>query len=820
MRKRIVSAALLLIVLALLTACGGNPSETGQETSAAQTDATEPAAEQSTEETAAPSDTDPLDALVGKPLSEVDPELLQDIIVQTALAYYYKNPYCQYNMTTNLTAQGVSGARLDTQGIDPEFITEDEPFYSHCRSFCSEVYESAFGWDKLPSVRAGWTTKFNTYHQMIVMQYSYNPKDIRGLPKEETYTDLSLFLKDFEAALQPGDIMYGEKKAVVDGGHVMIYLGDCFGDGKRWCLHSWPVGGGIMPETGSSKGVNKREPEGAITLQTLDDLVLSKTTGASYPNWSFAAMNGSGKPNQCYIWLIRPMLYQEFMDSTVVTEENVARLRYPYMSISRDIGKYATDTLITGEELDVSVTVESRNRKSAFAQVEVAEPLPEGAELIAGSLSEGGVQEGNILRWTVDVPAGKAVTVSYRLRVTAKAGETVKLPGGTVSGIDTKSWELKVAKTALTAAQRARLIRIAAGDIPKSLLELQADGYLDLDLVNQFYSRIIGLETAFPKTVEEYVSSFMKVGSPKSVDTVFLMEKPELNAQEAEYRFAAISRNIGGYHVYMPNTLSNTDRQLEHLEQFYEPGDVFLINDASVASLVLSSPETRTILIYLGAGKLLQYTKDKQLRIVSWRDSIERAILNSMVIGIRPTLIFDKAVTPEEESGWTNEVRNLAREASVTTTYPAVNENVYPLSMINDGVGGVGKNMCALQFDRAGGQILFDLGRVCEISEYRLFGYEYAKLYSLVTGWTLYGSEDGKSYKALDSGKVDTAGFTEDTLYATVVKGGKPDGKTFAEPVKARYLKLVITDCLKGSKSGSTAHIRFYEVEIMGKDID
>ena len=809
-----MAAGLLLALTLTLTACGGSRGES-TEAQPTEEQTTAPETEQTTEEATEPAVTDPLSALVGKPLSEVDPEILREILVQTALAYYYKNPYCQYNMTTNLTAQGNSGSRLDTQGIDPEFITEDEPYYSHCRSYCSEVYESAFGWDQLPSVRSGWPGKFSTFRSMIVMQYSYNPRGILGLPAEETYTDQQLFIKDFLAALQPGDIMYGEKKVNTDGGHIMIYLGDCFGDGKRWCLHSWPVGGGVMETSGSTKGVNKREPNGSITLQTLDELVLrtDSVKNGPNPNWSFAGTNADGMPNQCYIWLIRPTQDEKLMSSTLLTEENVARIRYPHMNITRSIGKYATDSLVNGEELTVSVTVDSK-QKAAFEQIPVIEQLPEGAELVAGSVSAGGTQEGNTLRWTVDVAAGKTETVSYKVKVTAKAGETVKFPSGSVSGIDTKNWELKVAKTALSAEQQERLQKLAAGTLPKSL---KTGAYQGMDFVNQVYTQVVGLETAFPKTVAEYAGSFLENKRPRGMDQYFLIEKTELTAAEAELKFSTITRNVGGYHVYLPQSLSNADRQLEYLEQFYEVGDVFLISDCASVAKVLEAPTTQQILICLGGGKLLQHDMDGTVKVVDWKDSIERAILNSLVIGVRPAMIFDKQVTPTAEAGEPQaEAVNLARTATVTTTYPLVNGSVYPLSMINDGISSVGSSMCALKFDRADGEILFDLGSVCEVEEYRLFGYEYATKYSLVTGWTLYGSEDGETYTELDSGKIDTAGFNDGTKYASGVKGGKPDGKAFAEPVKARYMKLVITDCLKGSET-NPAHIRFYEVEFMGR---
>ena len=130
--KRVTGLLLLLAAALSLAACAGNKcasTEAGKEETEASS--SQPAAtEASSEETepvgpAAPAS---LWDLVGTPLSEIPQETLQDILVQTALAYYYKNPYCQYNMTTNLTSRGVSGARLDTQGIDPEDITEDEPY--------------------------------------------------------------------------------------------------------------------------------------------------------------------------------------------------------------------------------------------------------------------------------------------------------------------------------------------------------------------------------------------------------------------------------------------------------------------------------------------------------------------------------------------------------------------------------------------------------------------------------------------------------------------------------------------------------------------
>ena len=179
---------------------------------------------------------------------------------------------------------------------------------------------------------------------------------------------------------------------------------------------------------------------------------------------------------------------------------------------------------------------------------------------------------------------------------------------------------------------------------------------------------------------------------------------------------------------------------------------------------------------------------------------------------------FDRAeLLANAKEAEISESGNLALAATVTTTYAFVNKASFPLSMINDGKHAVdGTNMAALKF-KEGGEILFDLGKNYQVTGYNIWNYEWWKTYGLVTGWEVYASTDGASYTKVGSGSIDTSAVG--TLkYASDFMGGKPDGETFAAPVTARYIKLVVTSCHKDTKNTDAANIRLYEVDILGHE--
>ncbi len=168
-----------------------------------------------------------------------------------------------------------------------------------------------------------------------------------------------------------------------------------------------------------------------------------------------------------------------------------------------------------------------------------------------------------------------------------------------------------------------------------------------------------------------------------------------------------------------------------------------------------------------------------------------------------------------EIMGYEAGATNLALDATVTTTYELYNSITFPLDMINNGKKDVdGQNLANLKW-KEGGEILFDLGSVCDVTGYRIYSYEWPVQYGMATKWKIYGSEDGVNYTELHEESIDTEGFTAGTQYFTVIMDGKPNGCDFAAPVKARYIKYVAEEAMKGTEAAEP-RVRMYELEILG----
>ncbi len=842
----------LLAVALSLCACAGN-AETVQTSSGAQESAAETAGssgaaseaasgeafagtEAGTGETTdvptgtepAPAE-DPIEALRGKTVAEADRALMEQAVVQTAMAYYYKNPYCQYNRTTTLTVMEREGSFLDTQDRSPESITADNMYYSHCRSFCSEIYTEAFGWD-MPSLVYGWLGAFNdpsvygNSNLDIVMQYTQKPAGkIWGLDAAHTYRDISDFVQDMKEVIRPGDIIFGEKNEKTNGGHVLLYLGDVFGDGEAYCLHSWPVDGGSMGENGA----NKWEPNGSAILQRADEVLFREDTAKNEPNrtpnWSVAAKKDDGTPNMYYCWLIRP-LQNGNLTGSLIPEKTLTRLRYPFLSVEKDLGLWSTDTVVPGELITVEETVTS-HRDADFEGVSLSERIPAGTRLVDGSVTGGGSEKDGVISWRFDVAAGSAVTVSYRLEVTAKAGESIFFEDGRLNDLPTRSEEIRVGVGHLTPAQEARLAK-AAFSLPETV---KPDGFLDLDYVNLFYRTVLGMDPALPERTEDLVAALFTKCRPEGWKDELLTPKREIAAADKALAAMTVRKNLFGYYVYLDEYLTNTYHFLDLKSEFYEPGDVFVTADNTADPAKGISAESLGIYVYLGDGQVLEHTAEGT-RVTTWAASLQKALLDGLFAALRPAQVLETDKAPgagDDPEDIFRESENLALRADISTTYDPVRgasgKVTYPIEKIIDGDHSAAvSTSCRYQWTKDG-YILLDLGAEYTLTGYRLYNYEWPYQWCINKAWTVYGSADGSRWTELAHDEIDCSAFTKSVKYYSDVKNGDPDGGNF-EPVRAQYVKLVIDEVFvgEGVASGyteaacSSRDVRIYELEVLG----
>ncbi|MBR5739440.1 MAG: hypothetical protein IKY02_05565, partial [Lachnospiraceae bacterium] len=110
---------LILVSSVLLASCTGIADPTETPTAAPTETPTAAPTETPTEAPTEPQPTEedhdyPTDGRFylkpGMKVVDVDPEVVLKVFQETALAYYYKNPYAQYNTRTGQTALGENGS--------------------------------------------------------------------------------------------------------------------------------------------------------------------------------------------------------------------------------------------------------------------------------------------------------------------------------------------------------------------------------------------------------------------------------------------------------------------------------------------------------------------------------------------------------------------------------------------------------------------------------------------------------------------------------------------------------------------------------------
>ena len=174
-------------------------------------------------------------------------------IAETALAYYHKNPYSQYDNTRLTVLGNPSGCRYSGGPYNaPEYATSERNVYNVCTAYAYHVAYNAFntGWDgENPDLFIYYPS--NEHNADKVYEYVNDPNDPAG--------NEAAAQKAHEI-LQPGDfVAYGRYEAT---GHVAIWCGDLDYDGDVDVINQ---DGSYYEE---STGEEFKEPLGGTDLNT------------------------------------------------------------------------------------------------------------------------------------------------------------------------------------------------------------------------------------------------------------------------------------------------------------------------------------------------------------------------------------------------------------------------------------------------------------------------------------------------------------------------------------------------------------------------
>lgn len=524
--------------------------------------------------------------------------MLQEI----ACDYYYQSneeAVIQYDGRSVSKVASLSRHSDDGRPQDAGF---DSTVYSVCSNYPWKCWRLAYGLDfnlfRMTYARTRTWSDFAPGTPEVVYQYT-GPQCVNS--KGET--DFEKALVESRKLVQPGDIIV---HTALDGGHALMFVGPIFkdfGDNTDYILHC--MGGSYDDTTGEDK---REAPEKAINLLVADKSVW----GGPDAKWSAYAYNKAANG----FAILRPSLDPAIPE--LPTAEGIRHLQFPRMKVTRYLDRYKFEGVQSGEEVPVYVTIANKGAKE-LTEVPVEEYIPAGTTLVEGSVTKGAKIEGSTIKWSVKVPAGKEITLSYKVKVSGKLGDVIDFKGGLVGGIASRSTTLTIGGKPLTNDQHQAIL-----DAGMEYKTKKAD-FSDLNFFNKFYKEALGLNIGLPNTADKLLDKLLKPVS----DAARRKGTDELDKM-------IIPLHFSGQYAYAK---SEWEQVREYRMEYYQPGDIFVtLKGSSVTSV--SNIKDLELMMYLGEGRVLVHNSEGT-KLEVFANSINKLLLHNLVIVLRPTLAYE-----------------------------------------------------------------------------------------------------------------------------------------------------------------------------------
>lgn len=525
-------------------------------------------------------------------------EQLTEAVIQTALSFFYHDPHVQYDSNPMLKPMGWKIRRCDTR-LTAEQCGPDNLLYTVCSDLVHRVYRDAANYYLAPTSLEYWcveSTKTPADDPITVYKYDADTSPISAVDAAEECFRL----------LQPGDVLiYFASTPNASGGHAMLYIGDYFGDGNQYILHSCaPHGGKFNMDT----GVDPMEPYGSIQLQTTEEICfhpVKKILGTRYLGLTKRFV------------LHRPLAIMA-REGCALTPAAQTRLQYKGLEIWKTLDRSQYSQVLDGGTVSVSITVTNHGTEP-YRGLSVVDPIPAGQTVV--SVIGGGTVEDGCVRWTVEVAPEEIAILRYTVKISGQPGDILQFPAGTVGNIPTRTIPLKIGAVDLTDAQKQALSQ-AARSAPHV-------AFRDLDTVNQFYRETLGIETHLPKTLAELLDSLLTTCTPDGADDALWTLKP--GAVLPKY---LLVKHIAGRYYYDGPDMEH--RVLEYLPRNYLPGDVLVCLTGDSTNALRSTADI-VLQFILNDERVLTVTEDGA-SVGSFESTAGRDLRMNLLLGLRPTL--------------------------------------------------------------------------------------------------------------------------------------------------------------------------------------
>ena len=339
----------------------------------------------------------------------------QKAVIDYAWAYYYKNPYIQYDVTHLCKVGGRKyGDRTSARmNATPEMSGPHRTTYAHCQFYGYCVIYQSFGHEMTGS----WETC--TTKPVVGRYPAVKPYEVFYYETNGNAEDTKAAMEEMFAVAQPGDIL-SYTRTNTDTPHVVVYTGDLNGDGIADMLH---VGG---TDYEKERMMDVREPMGAVMFTSWRN---PSITGIYE---FFMDLEKSYDPYT----KIKQVTLTRYTDekhaaTDPLTDHAKSRLLFPKMDISYTVDAGVYGSVIKGNELTYTLNIKN-NSQQDHKGIEVNFPVPKNAKVIK---IDGQPVTNGIVSWVLDIPAGKEVTHTYTVKATGAVGSIVDTGVGYVHAL-------------------------------------------------------------------------------------------------------------------------------------------------------------------------------------------------------------------------------------------------------------------------------------------------------------------------------------------------------------------------------------------------
>ena len=526
---------------------------------------------------------------------------IRALVLELAVAYYY-----QSNEESHIQYDGRSVAidhdlqRQSDEGR-PEDAAFDSTVYSVCSNYCWKSYRKAFGTDynlfRMTYARTRTWSDFDPAKTPELV-YQYTGPDCKNSKGE---TDIEKARVESRKVVLPGDILVHSN---LNTGHALLFVGPIFkefGDNTDYILHC------KGSSFDSTTGQDKREAPG----QCINLMVADESIWGGDVSWSFTKKGASDNG----FAILRPYLDPAFPE--LPTQEGMCRLQFPRMKITRDLDRYKFEGVQNGEEVPVYVTI-TNNGSKEMTEVPVEEYIPAGTTYVEGSASKGAKIEGSTIKWAVKIPAGKSITLTYKVKVSGKLGDVIDFKGGYVGGIQSRSTSLTIGGKPLTDDQMQAIYD--AG------MKMDGKPFKDLQFFNQFYADTLGVDIGLPKTAAELINKLTTVKG----SVIYRAGTDKLDKMVMPLHYAG---------QYYDGSGLDFARVREFKREYYQPGDIFVTMKGD-STTKLANTKDLELYMYLGDARVLVHTT-KGTEIKTYASTLNNILSHNLILTLRPTFAYE-----------------------------------------------------------------------------------------------------------------------------------------------------------------------------------